>query len=127
MSNKNLVKWKLLFLVPAHTGLIVNQIALKFKLKRESLGLTQSDFFRMLGITQGHLSDVENGVKIPSDTLFLLFEHIIKSKEEEMYKAKYMMLAEEHMVALKRVLSLKEQISSLEQVSEFPRKLRKKL
>ena len=106
----------------------MNKIGLKFKLKRESLGLTQSEFSRALGITQGYLSDVENGVKIPSDTLFLLFEHIIKSKEEEMYKAKYMMLAEEHMVALKRVLSLKEQISSLEQeVPAFTRKLRKKL
>ena len=105
----------------------MNKIGLKFKLKRGGLGLTQSDFSKALGITQGYLSDVENGIKIPSDTLLLLFEHIIKSKEEEMYKAKYMMLAEEHMVALKRVLSLKEQISSLDQVSEFPRKLRKKL
>ena len=121
------MKWKLLFLVSAHTGLILNQIALKFKSKRESLGLTQAGFSELLGITQGYLSGLENGVKIPSDTLLLLFEHIIKSQEEEMYKAKYMMLAEEHMVSLKRVLSLKEQISSLEQVSKFPRKLRKKL
>ena len=105
----------------------MNKIGLKFKLKRESLGLTQSEFSELLGITQGYLSDLENGVKIPSDTLLLLFEHIIKSKEEEMYKAKYMMLAEEHMVALKRVLSLKEQISSLEQVPAYTRKLRKKL
>ena len=128
MFNKNITKWSVVFPVPAHTGLIVNQIALKFKLKRESLGLTQAEFSELLGITQGYLSDLENGVKIPSDTLLLLFEHIIKSKEEEVYKAKYMMLAEEHMVALKRVLSLKEQISSLEQeVPTFPRKLRKNL
>ena len=106
----------------------MNKIGLKFKLKRKILGLTQYEFSELLGITQGYLSDLENGVKIPSDTLLLLFEHIIKSKEEEMYKAKYMMLAEEHMVALKRVLSLKEQISSLEQeVPTFPRKLRKNL
>ena len=105
----------------------MHKIGLKFKLKRGSLGLTQSEFSELLGITQGYLSDVENGVKIPSDTLLLLFEHIIKSKVEEMYKRKYVILAEEHMVALKRVLSLKEQISSLEQVPEFPRKLRKKL
>ena len=104
------------------------KIGLKFKSKRESLGLTQAAFSKMLGITQGYLSDVESGLKIPSDTLLLLFGHIIKSKEEEMYKAKYMMLAEEHMVALKRVLSLKEQISFLEQeVPTFPRKLRKNL
>ena len=106
----------------------MNKINLKFKSKRESFGLTQSDFSKALGITQGYLSDVENGIKIPSDTLLLLFEHIIKSKEEEMYKAKYMMLAEEHMVALQRVLSLKEQISSIEkEVPPFPRKLRKNL
>ena len=106
----------------------MNKTGLKFKLKRESLGLTQAEFSEVLGITQGYLSDVENGIKIPSDILLLLFEHIIKSQEEEMYKAKYMMLAEEHMVALKRVLSLTEQISSLEQeVSTFPRKLRKNL
>ena len=106
----------------------MNKIGLKFKLKRASLGLTQAEFSELLGITQGYLSDVENGVKIPSDTLLLLFEHIIKSKDEEMYKAKYMMLAEEHMVALQGVLSLKDQISSLEQeVPAFTRKLRKKL
>ena len=99
----------------------MNKIGLKFKLKRESCGLTQSDFSKALGITQGYLSDLENGVKIPSDTLLLLFEHIIKSQEEEMYKAKYIMLAEKHMVALQRVLSLKEQISSLEQVPELSR------
>jgi len=105
----------------------VNKTGLKFKLKRESLGLTQSDFSKALGITQGYLSDLENGVKIPSDTLLLLFEHIIKSQEEEMYKAKYIILTKEHMVALKQVLSLKEQFSSLEQVPEFSRKLRKNL
>ena len=105
----------------------MNKTGLKFKLKRESLGLTQSDFSKALGISQGYLSDVENGVKIPSDTLLLLFEHIIKSQEEEMYKAKYIILAKEHMVALKQVLSLKEQFSSLEQVPEFSRKLRKNL
>lgn len=105
----------------------MNKTGLKFKLKRESLGLTQSDFSKALGITQGYLSDLENGVKIPSDTLLLLFEHIIKSQEEEMYKAKYIILTKEHMVALKQVLSLKEQFSSLEQVPEFSRKLRKNL
>lgn len=105
----------------------MNKTGLKFKLKRESLGLTQSDFSKALGITQGYLSDVENGIKTPSDILLLLFEHIIKSQEEEMYKAKYIILAKEHMVALKQVLSLKEQFSSLEQVPEFSRKLRKNL
>ena len=59
---------------------MMNKIGLKFKLKRKSLGLTQSEFSRLFGITQGYLSDVENGVKIPSDSLLLLFEHINKSK-----------------------------------------------
>ena len=59
---------------------MMNKIGLKFKWKRKSLGLTQSEFSRLLGIAQGYLSDVENGVKIPSDSLLLLFEHINKSK-----------------------------------------------
>ena len=58
----------------------MHKIGLKFKLKRKSLGRTQSEFSRLLGITQGYLSDVENGIKIPSDSLLLLFEHINKSK-----------------------------------------------
>ncbi len=58
----------------------MNKIGLKFKRKRKSLGLTQSEFSRLLGIAQGYLSDVENGVKIPSDSLLLLFEHVNKSK-----------------------------------------------
>ena len=58
----------------------MNKIGLKFKLKRASLGLTQAEFSELLGITQGYLSDLENGVKTPSDTLLLLFEHINKSQ-----------------------------------------------
>ena len=65
----------------------MNKIGLKFKLKREGLGLTQSDFSMALGITQGYLSDVENGVKIPSDTLLLLFEHINKSQTNFCFRA----------------------------------------
>ena len=59
---------------------MMNKIGLKFKLKRKSLGLTQSEFSRLLGITQGYLSEIENEIKIPSDILLLLFEHINKSK-----------------------------------------------
>jgi len=54
-------------------------------LKRESLGLTQAEFSELLGITQGYLSDLENGVKIPSDTLLLLLEHINKSQDEDRF------------------------------------------
>ena len=85
MCNKNIAKWSVVFPVPAPTGLIVNKIGLKFKLKRESLGLTQAEFSELLGITQGYLSEVENGVKIPSDTLLLLLEHINKSQEEDRF------------------------------------------
>ena len=85
VCNKNITKWKFLFPVPAQTGLIVNKSGLKFKLKRESLGLTQSDFSKALGISQGYLSDVENGIKIPSDTLLLLLGHINKSQEEDRF------------------------------------------
>ena len=59
---------------------MMNKIGLKFKLKRKSLGLTQFEFSRLLGITQGYLSEVENEIKIPSDSLLLLFEHINKSE-----------------------------------------------
>ena len=85
MCSMYLVKWSVVFPVPAPTGLIVNQIALKFKSKRESLGLTQAEFSELLGITQGYLSDLENGVKIPSDTLLLLLEHINKSQDEDRF------------------------------------------
>ena len=64
----------------------MSKIGRKFKSKRESFGLTQFDFSKALGITQGYLSDLENGLKTPSDTLLLLFERIIKSKEEEVYR-----------------------------------------
>ena len=126
MCSMHTVKWSVVFPVPAPIGLIVNKIGLKFKLKRKSLGLTQSNFSKALGITQGYLSDVENGVKIPSDTLLLLLEHINKSQEEAMYKKKYTMLAEEHLATLKEVILLKEQILSSQKVPMFSRQLRKK-
>ena len=64
----------------------MNKIGLKFKLKRGSHGLTQAEFSELLGITQGYLSGLENGVKIPSDTLLLLFEHINKSQTKKSSK-----------------------------------------
>ena len=56
------------------------QTGKRIKLKRKSLGLTQSEYSKLMGIAQGYLSEIENGVKIPSDSLLLLFEHIKKSK-----------------------------------------------
>ena len=66
----------------------MNKIGLKFKSKRESLGLTQAEFSELLGITQGYLSDLENGVKTPSDTLLLLFEYINKSQKEMLMESR---------------------------------------
>jgi len=89
------------------------QIGKKFKLKRKSLGLTQSEYSKLLGIAQGYLSEIENGVKIPSYTLTLLLEHIDKSRKGEKYQQKYLELAEEHMLALKDIFSLKQELLSL--------------
>ena len=64
-------------------------IAKKFKLKRKSVGLTQSEYSKLLGIAQGYLSEIENGVKIPSNKLVLLHDHISRSLKEENYKQKW--------------------------------------
>ena len=104
----------------------MNKADLRFRLKRKSLGLTQSEFSKRLGITQGYLSEVENGVKTPSDTLLLLLQHISKSQEEEVYRKKYTMLAEDHMATLKELFSLKEQILSSQETPALFRKFTKK-
>ncbi len=90
------------------------QAGKKIKLKRKSLGLTQSEYSKLLGIAQGYLSEIENGVKIPSDKLVLLHDHISRSQNEENYKQKYLELAEDHMKALKKIYSLKKQLASLD-------------
>ena len=90
-------------------------IAKKFKFKRKSVGLTQSEYSKLLGIAQGYLSEIENGVKIPSNKLTLLLEHIDQSQKEESYKQKYLELAEEHMNALKEIFSLKQELASLKE------------
>ena len=43
----------------------------KFLYFRKKLGLTQKELGEKLGIAQGYLSDIENGRKVPSDTLDL--------------------------------------------------------
>ena len=91
-------------------------IAKKFKLKRKKVGLTQSEYSKLLGIAQGYLSEIENGVKIPSNKLTLLLEHIDQSQKEESYKQKYLELAEEHMNALKEIFSLKQELASLKDI-----------
>ena len=104
----------------------MNKIGSNFKLKRKRLGLTQSAFSKMLGIAQGYLSDIENGLKTPSDHLLILLNHINRDKEEESYKKKFMALAEEHISLLKEVVSLKEQAISSNKISNFSPKIRKK-
>ena len=95
----------------------MNKIGLKFKLKRKRRGLTQSEFSKLLGIAQGYLSEIENGVKIPSNKLVLLHDHISRSQKEENYKQKYLELAKEHMTALEIIYSLKQQLVSLDGTS----------
>ena len=50
-------------------------IGTRIKLLRESLMLNQQAFALSLGISQGYLSEVEKGVKTPSDTLLIAVEY----------------------------------------------------
>ena len=93
----------------------MSQLGKKIKLKRKSLGLTQSEYSKLMGIAQGYLSEIENGVKIPSNKLVLLHDHISRSQKEENYKQKYLELAEEHMNALKEIFLLKQELASLKE------------
>ena len=54
----------------------MNAIGRKFKSVRKKLNLTQYKFSELLGVSQGYLSDVENGKKVPSVTLLLLLGHV---------------------------------------------------
>lgn len=99
-------------------------ISTQFKLKRKKMGLTQSKFADLLGIAQGYLSEIENGMKIPSNSLIILFGHISKSQDEPNYKKKYKVLLENYIKTLKEVLSLKTQL--LAQKTQFPSKPLKK-
>ena len=99
-------------------------ISTQFKLKRKKMGLTQSKFADLLGIAQGYLSEIENGMKIPSNSLIILVGHISKSQDEPNYKKKYKVLLENYIKTLKEVLSLKTQL--LAQKTQFPSKPLKK-
>lgn len=46
-------------------------LGLRIRQLRQSAGVTQKDFAASLGIVQGFLSALENGKKVPSDTLIL--------------------------------------------------------
>ena len=43
----------------------MNAISRKFKSTRKKLNLTQHKFAELLGVSQGYLSDVEHGKKVP--------------------------------------------------------------
>ena len=96
---------------------VMYQTGKRIKLKRKSLGLTQSEYSKLLGIAQGYLSEIENGVKIPSNKLVLLHDHISRSQKEENFKQKYLELAKEHMTALETIYSLKQKLLSLDDTS----------
>ena len=100
----------------------MDRIGRDFKATRKKLKLTQSQFSKLLGIAQGYLSEVENGIKVPSDTLLFLLDHITKVKEEESYKIKYMVLAEEHMDTLNELILLKEKFLTLKTNFKLPKK-----
>jgi transcriptional regulator with XRE-family HTH domain len=100
----------------------MSKIARSFKLKRKNLSLTQSEFSKVLGIAQGYLSEIENGVKTPSDTLTLLFESLDKTLVDQNFKKKYLELAEEHMELLSQHFLLKEQLASFESADSTLRK-----
>ena len=53
---------------------------------------------------------MESGIKVPSNSLIILFEYISKSQDEERYKKKYEVLVEDYVETLKEVLSLKTQL-----------------
>ena len=60
----------------------MNAISRKFKSTRKKLNLTQYKFSELLGVSQGYLSDVENGKKVPSVTLLLLLGHVSRGSTE---------------------------------------------
>ena len=99
----------------------------KFLHFRKISGFTQKEFGKKLGIVQGYLSDIENGRKVPSKTLDILFEFTVRALngksqtqklsrnfteinggqgEVAVYREKYLDLLEKH-------IQLQEEISIL--------------
>ena len=99
----------------------------KFLHFRKISGFTQKEFGKKLGIVQGYLSDIENGRKVPSKTLDILFEFTVRASKgksqiqkvsrnfteingdqegDAMYREKYLDLLEKH-------IQLQEEISIL--------------
>lgn len=122
-------------------------IGLKCQEYRLIKGLSQKNFSKILGISQGYLSDIENAKKFPSKSLRILLKTIINingntqpgykenlepkiseqivklqasqttSKGDTMYKEKYIKLMEEQ---IKLMQELQEVKSDLEKLKKAP-------
>jgi transcriptional regulator with XRE-family HTH domain len=106
----------------------------KFLLFRKKSGFTQKEFGKKLGIVQGYLSDIENGRKVPSKTLDILFEFTVRASngksqiqkfsgnlteidedqgEDAMYREKYLDLLEKHIQLQEEISSLREELKKV--------------
>jgi transcriptional regulator with XRE-family HTH domain len=113
----------------------------KFLHFRKRSGFTQKEFGKKLGIVQGYLSDIENGRKVPSKTLDILFEFTVRASkgksqiqkfsgsiteingdqteidgdqgEDAMYREKYLDLLEKHIQLQKEINSLREELTKV--------------
>ena len=113
----------------------------KFLLFRKKSGFTQKEFGKKLGIVQGYLSDIENGRKVPSKTLDILFEFTVRASkgksqiqkvsrnfteingdqtevnggqgEVAVYREKYLDLLEKHIQLQEEISSLREELKKV--------------
>jgi transcriptional regulator with XRE-family HTH domain len=106
----------------------------KFLHFRKRSGFTQKEFGKKLGIVQGYLSDIENGRKVPSKTLDILFEFTVRASkdksqiqkvsrnitkingdqgEDAMYREKYLDLLEKHIQLQEEINSLREDLKKV--------------
>ena len=53
-------------------------IGARIKAVRSDFSLTQSDFASSLGISQNYLSEIEKGIKTPSETILIALSCIYK-------------------------------------------------
>ena len=91
---------------------------------RDKFQMTQVKFSQKVGISQGFLSDLEKGAKIPSKSLSLLLENLQSDQseyqmssgefiEDQSIKIKYISLMEEHVKCLSQIIELKEKLARL--------------
>ena len=113
----------------------------KFLHFRKISGFTQKEFGKKLGIVQGYLSDIENGRKVPSKTLDILFEFTVRASKgksqiqkvsrnfteingdqegDAMYREKYLDLLEKHIQLQEEISTLRKELKKV-----FPPKEKK--